>query len=995
MAVDEQIIVDIKVDSKDVNTAEKSIDRLTQSIEELSNEIINARKQNKEFKKQQKELDDLYKSGKISLEKYEKGVDQLNSQIFENNKTIAKGTIELSKQKSERAANIKLVNSEAGALGQLEAKATLLNKAITKQSKATKEGREEFDKLEKELKQVNESINESRQAFADNTKNIGNYPKVAGPAIVSLNEIGEGMETVGGSSGRAVGGIRSMGAAFKALLANPVVLTLAAIVGALTALFSAFKRSESGSRLLNKAMAGLKGLFAVLTKFADLFGKAVEKSMDDSNEATVGFWAALKQNVINRLEGLVMLAQSVGENLKAMWEGNTKAMEAASKKAKNALIAITTGLDESQFDGLINKMKEFGAFAALVSQSFLKLEDAQRASRAATRFLEKDVAKLSAEFEQLAEVAGDDTRNLHEMKQAAVDAGEAAAKLATRQVSLAAERLSILRKEVQVRRFAGEEIQDLLDEQAQAEVALTDARSQAAIAQQKILIEQRKIERDIFEQNLDILIDVGDKIKTAQEKAIQDESTSLEKRRMLLEASKAALAANFGEIKKEYELYGITAEQINDVINASDAKQANEKLKALGLNEIANNRLREIILERKQAELDFNELSKELSDEEVERKQAANETIKEINDEAALNEIDNAEDLRDKLIELENEKLKLKLENENLLAEEREALILESQDRIREIEEEFDEEKREKDEEAFEERKEILEEQFEELIEITQDFAGAEAAIFTKIASGIAKAFEDGKVSATSALQGISMISNAVFDSLSERRAQDLSQVEASRQAELDLAEGNAAAQDAINQEFDKKSAALKLKQFRADKAKALLDIGISTAAAIVKTTANLGMPAAIPFVAIAGALGIAQGIVVAAKKPPKFGGGVNDIVNIGGSHASGNDTDVYGFSGGQSQYFGKVERGEAMPVIRKSAANDYQIAKLNGHFNSVGRSFANGTDDITRQAQPQNNDFFVAQLVTAIEDINIVAKIEDITKEARKKVQIVDNSKF
>jgi hypothetical protein len=41
----------------------------------------------------------------------------------------------------------------------------------------------------------------------------------------------------------------------------------------------------------------------------------------------------------------------------------------------------------------------------------------------------------------------------------------------------------------------------------------------------------------------------------------------------------------------------------------------------------------------------------------------------------------------------------------------------------------------------------------------------------------------------------------------------------------------------------------------------------------------------------------------------------------------------------GNKQFFGKVERGEAMPVIRKSAINDYQIAKLNGAFSGTGNS--------------------------------------------------------
>ena len=448
------------------------------------------------------------------------------------------------------------------------------------------------------------------------------------------------------------------------------------------------------------------------------------------------------------------------------------------------------------------------------------------------------------------------------------------------------------------------------------------------------------------------------------------------------------MAANFAEIKKEYELYGVTAEQINEVINASDAKQTNEKLKALGLNEIANNRLREIILERKQAELDFNDLSKDLSDEEIERKQKANQSIQELNEEAAIAQIKNAEELRDKLIELEKNRLQILLEDETLLTEEREALTLESETRIQEIEDEFREEKKEKDVEDLEDRKQLLEEFFSGVIQATGQFAGEEIAIFGKIAAGIAKAFEDGKITAENAIAGISIASNAVFDNIAQRRNEDFAENEATRQAELELHEGNAQAQDNINIFFDKKNAELKRKQFNADKAKALIDIAIATAVGATKALPNLILAG------IVTGFGLTQGILVAAKKPPKFGKGVNDIVSIGDSHSSGNDTDVWGFSGGQKQYFGKVEKGEAMPVIRKNAVNDYMISKLNGRFNPKGRTFQDGTPDITNQGQAQNNEVFISNLTDAFSNIQIVAKIEDITKEAGKKIEIVDNSK-
>ena len=199
----EQIIVDIKVEDKEIKQAEKSIDRLTDSIEELGNSIKDARALNNKYKKDQQELNKLYREGKITTEQYEKGINEINIKIKANNKSIAENSIELSKQKTERSANIKLINSEVGSLAQLEAKASILNKAITKQTTATKEGREEYERLEKELAVVNKEINDQRQAFNDNTKNIGNYKN-------SLIGITDGLDQIPGATSNAVGGIKSM-----------------------------------------------------------------------------------------------------------------------------------------------------------------------------------------------------------------------------------------------------------------------------------------------------------------------------------------------------------------------------------------------------------------------------------------------------------------------------------------------------------------------------------------------------------------------------------------------------------------------------------------------------------------------------------------------------------------------------------------------------------------------------------------------------------------
>ncbi len=103
----------------------------------------------------------------------------------------------------------------------------------------------------------------------------------------------------------------------------------------------------------------------------------------------------------------------------------------------------------------------------------------------------------------------------------------------------------------------------------------------------------------------------------------------------------------------------------------------------------------------------------------------------------------------------------------------------------------------------------------------------------------------------------------------------ELSALELSRNRELELAEGNAQKEAEINAKFDAQKKALQKKQFAIEQKAALFSIQVQTAISIAKTAGQLGFPAAIPFIVLAAALGVAQSAFVLAQKPPEFAEGV------------------------------------------------------------------------------------------------------------------------
>jgi len=72
-------------------------------------------------------------------------------------------------------------------------------------------------------------------------------------------------------------GVNSLSGAFKALLLNPVVLVIAAIVAALAGLYAAFTSTMAGAEKMDQVFQGIKATLTVITDRLVTFGNAIIK----------------------------------------------------------------------------------------------------------------------------------------------------------------------------------------------------------------------------------------------------------------------------------------------------------------------------------------------------------------------------------------------------------------------------------------------------------------------------------------------------------------------------------------------------------------------------------------------------------------------------------------------------------------------------------------------------------------------------------------------
>gem|GEM_PF-5115276 len=118
---------------------------------------------------------------------------------------------------------------------------------------------------------------------------------------------------------------------------------------------------------------------------------------------------------------------------------------------------------------------------------------------------------------------------------------------------------------------------------------------------------------------------------------------------------------------------------------------------------------------------------------------------------------------------------------------------------------------------------------------------------------------------------------NGLFEIRFNASQAEFERLQLQRDAELQVAGDNEEAKARISEQFDKKELALRQKQARRDKAQGLFNVAINTAQAITRTIANLGFPAAIPFVALAAGTGLIQSAVIASQPIPQFAEGTTD----------------------------------------------------------------------------------------------------------------------
>jgi len=422
-------------------------------------------------------------------------------------------------------------------------------------------------------------------------------------------------------------GIKKVVTSFKTLKGAIAATGIGALLLAIGSLISYFKSSEEGSRKLAIATEALSLIFGNLMEFAGQLGEMLVWVFENPKQALMNFVNLIKENIINRFEGLLELLPALGSAISELFSGN---FSEAGKIATDAVAKVTLGVEDitdkvsDMADSAVEGFNKMSNAISEAVETATQLVDAQRALRNQQQELIVENAKLNQQLELQQRIAEDTTLTYEERKKALEQVGQAQVALAANVAAQAKAEEDLLKLQIE-NANTYEEREELETQLAEATAARIEAQTALGITQQEV----GKITRELDQEELDrkrsinsILEDlrtanIDNELEAAREELRIAEENALAELEVLraTEEEKQAVRDEYAKLKENLELE--TQAQINQKLDelAAEAEQreidrarsalvreeeaAIAEIEALGATEEQKQQLRELYAQKR------------------------------------------------------------------------------------------------------------------------------------------------------------------------------------------------------------------------------------------------------------------------------------------------------------------------------------------------------------------------------------------------------------
>lgn len=464
---------------------------------------------------------------------------------------------------------------------------------------STKAGRKEYAEYAKEINKLNDKLKGLDASNGVFSRNVGDY----------ANSIKSAM---GGMGGAVTGVFTSINAGLKALVANPWVAAIAAIVLAIKELIDAVKRNEDAMEGVNKAFNKIKAVYVTLQRAFDAVVKAVLSSkgaFDSFKKWVADVWETVEPYA----EKISNFFTTVFDYFTSFWDNVVKISIKAASYVKAGIQSVFSKksfkelLDETQeswLQGWENiKDGVSNAVSSMVQSIKDNYNDANKTldkiTEAERKLAEQHIAntkKIAENNKKIAEqnaIVAD--RENHSIKERE-DALEESAKLQKENIAIqkkeANERLRILKLKHSLNQSNNADLQEEADLQAK----ITEYEAQEAEVDRNVANQKRTIAKDRIKEQKEVLNNEINLItqQLAATKKGTDEYERLSKERLAKQQELAEadarerikdaklLEETLLAIKKQYAAKALKVEEENAIAaaNARNLGVSNEANKA-------------------------------------------------------------------------------------------------------------------------------------------------------------------------------------------------------------------------------------------------------------------------------------------------------------------------------------------------------------------------------------------------------------------------------
>lgn len=249
----------------------------------------------------------------------------------------------------------------------------------------------------------------------------------------------------------------------------------------------------------NTATIAFEILIKKLFESVSALTEPMKAAFSDPKQAVLDLWEAIKENLINRAQGLVNFWKSLAAVIKSAVELDWDGVKEAAKEVGTAAIQAATGLDEAQQAAVADGFKKFTEDVKEATVSAINQADALVKLRNEVKLLEADQRALilvrQKEAEEQRQIRDDITKTLAERIEANEKLGAIQAKQLAEETAIAEKRIELAEREL------------ALDKNnVDLQVALKDAKTELADVEERIggqkseqLTNQKALEKELFD----------------------------------------------------------------------------------------------------------------------------------------------------------------------------------------------------------------------------------------------------------------------------------------------------------------------------------------------------------------------------------------------------------------------------------------------------------------------------------------------------------------